>query len=649
MNHQSYLLKAGMHVHWQGCSYRIRVMEPDIAVLEKEDRTKTMLNPNILFKDYAEGDLVLEQPKLPVVYQPLSKPEHHEAAELIKNYLLPLDTESTPCSRETIKKVIERVAKKHCYVGEQVPSDSKVYRWYGKWVEHSRNIIPLVIKPMKKRKKQIDECVYALAAEVIWDEYMKINGRNRLQTIHAYQERHRQEFPKLRMISESRFYELFQELNPVDVVLAREGHDAARRLKRTNKDLFVAEFVMERIEIDAVHLKIGILDPETGAFIGSPVVYLAIDVYTRYIVGYSVSFGRGGKELSAAVIECLKHMVSPKQGIKTKKTWECLGVPRYVACDAGPAFRANVVTSFLAQIKCDHHVTETASPWKKPFIERFNRTLRSQLASKIPGYVGRRADGKQYDQTMEQMATINSDQFIEYLEEYIVDIYHQNPHRGLQGWSPAQAVEEAMKKLRPSIVADQKALEAFGGEEFEPTLQKYSGIQKNNLFYQSDELRNLYNMLASKPGKKNSKVTALYNPHDISQISVIDPDTFELIIVPCTDSSIQEGMYLAQYQANQNPDQKGHHKVFTLKESDPKTCADSAKTDATPTSSNTSRLAEISGSQSAEQLDLLMLGGQKRIARGHSDKSIKSSKSKSKSRSTESKAKRKSSTGVSPS
>lgn len=125
MNHQSYLLNAGMNVHWQGCSYRIRVMEPDIAVLENENGKKEMHQPCDIFQDYAAGKLVLEQPKLPVVYQPLSKPEHHEAAELIKNYLLPLDTESTPCSRETIKKSLSEWLKSTVMLENRSPLTQK--------------------------------------------------------------------------------------------------------------------------------------------------------------------------------------------------------------------------------------------------------------------------------------------------------------------------------------------------------------------------------------------------------------------------------------------------------------------------------------------------------------------------------------------
>ncbi|MGX9521364.1 hypothetical protein ACWX0P_21635 [Vibrio mediterranei] len=163
----TYILEAGMNISWHNQSYLIRALEPDFIVLENNKGQKMMQKPKELFADYAAGKLKIALKTPPVVYQPLVKKEHIEQAQLMNNYLLALDNETNPRSRTTMKKVISQVADKYDYKGAQIPSDSKLYRWYNEWVENDRNVIPLVVKGIKKRKAQIEECVFDLADQCI--------------------------------------------------------------------------------------------------------------------------------------------------------------------------------------------------------------------------------------------------------------------------------------------------------------------------------------------------------------------------------------------------------------------------------------------------------------------------------------------------
>lgn len=616
-----------MHIDWAGRNALIRAIEPDFAVLDFYEGGKQTMDPSLLFSAYSEGSLTIRTPDMPLAFQPLRTQKHIDMAEEILSYLNQLDEEVNPGSRKTIKRVIDTVTVDFDETKKKaIPSVSKVYRWYKAWVKNHRNVIPLVIKkPQKERAKQFAPETLDLVEEVIYSEYLHQNGSNKLQVFREFVKRFKQSGFPGKCVSQSRFYEILAGLDPIEVALAREGKDAARRLARTCKTYFVADFPLQRVEIDAVHLKVGLLDDDTGTYIGSPIIYLAIDVYTRCIVGYSFSYGTKSNEVSAAVMDCLKDCMLPKGHLG----WPLSGKPLSFVCDAGGAFRSKMIISFLANMGCHHHTTETATPWKKPFIERFNRTIREQFAKKISGYMGRRMDGKTYDYTMQQLATLNVSTFKEYLEEYIRDVYHQNPHKGLQGNTPNQEAMDCTKTCRPQVVADMKQFNLFRGVEMEPTIQAHSGVQIDNIHYQSDELKRLYFNLKGNTTKVNPKVTVMFDENDISQITVLDDENMEMFSVPCRDSIATPGMHKHVYKSLRASKQTEDYKTFSSKRTAATDKPGRSTTGSTTVVGSTALEQAMATEQSNEDLDSLIAEGIKRKARNHSDKPIKASAPKS--------------------
>jgi len=390
-----------------------------------------------------------------------------------------------------------------------------------------------------------------LAESIIDNYYLIPQGLSKRQTFFKYKDEHDECVKKGKIegtnISESRFYELLKELNQLDVTYARYGKDKARMYAQCSEGKYVLDFPLQRVEIDAVHLKVGLLDDETGEFLGTAIVYLAIDTYTRCIVGYSVSMGKKPSEISDAVIELIKHCVIPKiKSAFAKNNWPLTGIPFAFVGDAGKAFKCRVVTNLMAQLKCTHITTETKSPWRKPFIESFNRTLRAQHASNLPGYT-RNNDEDKTDQPIEEIATLTVGEFISTLEIYILDHYHQNPHKGLFLDTPANACEESLKECSPKILANLKTLDVFAGAEYEGVIQGGQGIQRNTLYYSSRQLNDLRLEITTHGDKKNPKVPFLYNKNDVSKISVIDENTGVLFEVPCCDPRVEPGMSLAEF------------------------------------------------------------------------------------------------------
>lgn len=609
------ILREGMRIAWNRKESVIRTAKPDYLVLEDDNKELDFVSGDKAYDAYLNGEITLVDTAPSVVYMPLTDPEHIYEANRLNSYLKELDSRAHSRSKRTRLSVIKSISKR---INDPLPpSEGALYRYYDKWVKAHKNVIPLVIKPKQQRQKQITLAEIDLAYEVIDDEYLKPNGANAHQTYIRFENRYNAELlgklKKKRMCKQS-FYNLINMLDPAEVTLAREGKDALRRDARKSNQIIITDRLMQQVEIDAVHLNLGLLD-ENGNYLGTVILYLAIDVYSRYIVGYNLCYGTNVAEESSEVIELLKNISLPrKRSGNYQSTWHYLGPPTETFGDAGVAFCSNIVIAFSALLGSSHTTTQAGSPWKKPFIERFNRTLRSQFATKIPGYFGRRVDGKTLDGTIEQKACVTVSKFTEYLEEYICDYYHQNPHKGLEGESPQQVVERELRYFKPRSIPDVKMIEACKGVEKTVTIQERNGIQVDRVTYRNDALKAMYDKLVMQG--KSRKVKILYDKYDISKVMLIVPDTLTLLEIPCRDKRIKPGTTIKEYKAGL-PVQTEEVKAYPSKHNEHKPKAKKRKKVSTPRPTEAS-----TESYSEEDLEQMMQDGKGRFGQDHTHKNV---------------------------
>jgi len=206
----------------------------------------------------------------------------------------------------------------------------------------------------------------------------------------------------------------------------------------------------------------------------------------------------------------------------------------------------------LSSIGISAVVTEKASPWKKPFVERFMRTLKTQCMANIDGYAGVRQRGAELDRTIEEMAHLTCEEFEAAIEKYILSIYHRNPHRGLDNKTPIEAWEEVENFCAPRIAADFSMIDAFGGLRTERTISIPKGIVVNRIYYNNDELQKLGHQLKSQ--LKNRHVELMHDDLDIGEITVINPLTQGILIVPATTPKVFKGLSLAEFKTQSTTD-----------------------------------------------------------------------------------------------
>ncbi|MGQ7275359.1 hypothetical protein [Marinobacter sp. V034] len=198
-------------------------------------------------------------------------------------------------------------------------------------------------------------------------------------------------------------------------------------------------------------------------------------------------------------------------------------------------------------------IAPTFSGEKKPFIESFNKTVRAQFASRLPGYVPKTPGNQPSDATIEQQAVLTLDQVKRKLTQWIVDDYHQNEHEGLNWQTPHQVWSENAKLFPPAIPDELfTRVKLTHGEKKTPKIsgdEGHLGIAVNNARYNDPDkrLKSIYGFL-KKLGKE-PRVECEFTPNDIYSVSVRDPETNERFPVFATDRRIHPGMALREWDA----------------------------------------------------------------------------------------------------
>jgi putative transposase len=196
------------------------------------------------------------------------------------------------------------------------------------------------------------------------------------------------------------------------------------------------------IQIDHTVLDVMVVDDDQRKSIGRPYITVALDTFSRMIVGFYISLDPVGA-LSTGL--CLYHAMLPKDewlkdhGVPT--TWPCMGKPAALHFDNGKEFLGKMVRRFceLHDIRIEHR--PVGRPHYGGHIERVIRTLNSNL-HKIPGstFSNVRMRGE-YDS--EGMAIMTLHELGGHVTEWIAGTYHKRIHTGL-GRTPQSVYEEAI-------------------------------------------------------------------------------------------------------------------------------------------------------------------------------------------------------------
>jgi putative transposase len=300
----------------------------------------------------------------------------------------------------------------------------------------------------------------------------------------------------------------------------------------------------ERSQIDSILLGVDVLDDVTHEPIGRPWYTLIRDMGTGCIWGHYIAFEPPSYK---TIMHTLKHAI-PKKNIKEKyptvqNEWLAYGLPEELELDNGREYKSEELQGACSMLNIDLHHCASRRPSFKGPIERFFKTLNTNLLHELPGKTfSNILDKKVRDSDSEKHTLITFGKLIEIINIWICDIYSQSYSEDVKG-VPAQLWEEGIKKYgEPALPSSTINWEIALMNKQRGSIQR-SGVRFLNLFYQSEELYELRRKLDSKP-RNQRFVNFKFDPTDMSKIFVYDEFENKYIKVLCAATEYSKDLNL---------------------------------------------------------------------------------------------------------
>lgn len=325
-------------------------------------------------------------------------------------------------------------------------------------------------------------------------------------------------------------------------VLKKRGSSSIARTKfHPVPGKFEKQYPLELIQIDHTTVDLQLVDDESREVIGRAYLSIAIDVYSRMIVGYYLSLNPVSV---TSVAMCITNTILPKEktllDLDIDTNWDVWGIPNTIHVDNGSDFRSNT----LREAGLLHGINIEFRPIKKTHygghVESVIKTL-MKATHLIPGTTFSDIVQKG-EYNSEKKAILTFHEYEKWLVTYITKVYNKTVHSKI-GMSPEELWEvglfggEAPIGLLPKPSNPDSILIDFL-PTYKRTIQK-NGVNLDNINYYDNILRNKINVLDEK-SKKKKKFTFKRDPRNIKYLWFYDDSTKEYYKINAADQSMPE-------------------------------------------------------------------------------------------------------------
>ena len=298
-----------------------------------------------------------------------------------------------------------------------------------------------------------------------------------------------------------------------DVVRKRQGPKAAREQFSPVAGAFSVDLPLELVQIDHTLADIILVDSIDRKAFRRPWVTFAIDVATRIVTGFYVTFD-APSTLSVAL--CLEHSALDKAHLSVGKSgcdaWPSRGLPHKIHVDNAKEFHSRAFSQACAEWGIQLDFRPPGRPHYGGHIERLIGTKMGAVHL-LPGTTEASPKARgEYDSMGQAVMTLA--EFEDWLALEVCR-YHQTLHRGL-GHTPLATWEnlEGETVIRHPNDMDAFRISFYPGEERKI---RRDGIHVFGIRYWSDAFGSLI-------GRLKEAVNVKYDPRDLSKIWVRCPD-----------------------------------------------------------------------------------------------------------------------------
>jgi putative transposase len=368
------------------------------------------------------------------------------------------------------------------------PSASSIYRWKKKLICAQYDTRSLIGRSDLRGKagSRLPEELKVMLEEAIDQVYLNLQCNtieetwSYLDDLVANANEFREKDDKLRTPSISTVRRAVRSLDQFDALVARKGQRIASMRFRTSGRGPQASRILERVEIDHTPLDLFVICNKTHLPMGRPTITLAIDKFSRMVVGIHIGFEGPSIE---AVFACLRHAILPKSDLKSEypeivNTWPCYGAIEELICDNGLEFHALELERVAFETSMILTFCPTRAPYYKGSVERFLKTVNYKFAHGLPGTSFARWFHRE-DYDSQKQAVIPFDVLRAILFRWIVDVYSQSIHRGI-GTTPYAKWMEGAQQFTPALPISPERLDIALGRTCERTLS-HAGIELFNV------------------------------------------------------------------------------------------------------------------------------------------------------------------------
>ena len=507
----------------------LRKIDADLWQLEDERSKRiTEIAESDLQNSYVQGKLRFsaddrnDSPASPKPRPADFLPELWDRAKIRRAYVVAIM--DLPNTHGRIAPVVQETWQR-LRLPERTPATASVIRWKRRFLQAGRDITALIENDAHKgnRSARYPREVETFVEQAVNAKYMQLNRgtvQDVLETALADVRRENALRPaslQLRVPTRRLVERVIRGIPAFDRYAARHGRFAAIKRFRSVQSHRITAAPLERAEIDHTLLDLFVIDDRNGLPLGRPWLTVCIDDYSRCALGVYVGFEPPSY---LTVARCLRISLLPKNWIPEKYPsitcqWPAHGIMRELVVDNGPEFHSVSLENAALTLSIEIHYAPRKVAWFKGKVERFIGTANRGVAHGTPGTTFANIFEKS-DYDPSKHAIVRQAALLEIIHKWIVDVYHQRPHRAL-GVPPALMWTKSITTEDIRFPTDPERLDAILGRS-DTRMLTHKGIELNGLLYNSPELTALRRRLGDR-----FEIEIRIDATDIGTIIVLPP------------------------------------------------------------------------------------------------------------------------------
>jgi putative transposase len=422
-------------------------------------------------------------------------------------------------------------------------SQSTIYRWLRAY-EQSNSVRSLVEQPRTGGKGQarLNSAQDAIIQQAIESHYLTPQKKPVTKVILEVRQQCQQ--LGLQPPADNTVRRRIRQLSQEEKVRMRWSKKIAKEQFEPLRGSFPgATYPLAVVQIDHTLVDLILVDEAYRQPLGRPWLTMAIDVFSRMVVGFYLSFDPPG---AVGTGLCLAHSILPKElwlsRMNVQGEWPCWGVPSVLHADNAKEFRGAMLQRACEKYGIRLEWRPVGKPHWGGHIERLMGTFMQEVHT-LPGTTFSNVRGRK-DYPSEKKASLTLREFEQWLTTFIVDVYHKRIHQSLKK-SPYERYREGIfggpdqpGTGLPERIYDELQVRLDFMPSEERTVQEY-GVLIDHVHYYADVLKPYINTLEDGAGKSRlkRKFTFKRDPRDISCLYFLEPATRVYHRIPYRDTS----------------------------------------------------------------------------------------------------------------